>query len=143
MAQFDGLDAELRPVMTFRVADEWIAVRVDRMESVALAPYLWPVPFSRREYVGLHDAGDQLIPVLRLAGQADIPAREQLLAILHVRGESVGLTIDRAGRVHERYWLDDAASEIPEPLAGLGATFARTGDLSFWLIDPDKLWQPI
>jgi chemotaxis signal transduction protein len=144
MAEFGGLDTELRPVMTLRVAGEWIAVRVDRMESVALAPRLWPVPFSRREYAGLHDAGDQLVPVLTLGPDAG-PNHDALLAILHVRGESVGLVIDRAGRVHERYWLDEptGAGDVPDILAELGATRARTREQSFWLIDPDKLWQPI
>lgn len=141
MAESGGLSAELRPVMTFRVAANWIGVRIDQMESVALAERLWPVPLVLREYVGLYDHGDQLIPVLRLnANESSSVLVEQMLAILHVRGEPVGLAIDRAGQVLERYWMDDAMVEAPAMFGGLDAKLARTSERSFWLINTDKLW---
>ncbi len=111
------------------------------MESVALAERLWPVPLAIREYVGLYDHGDQLVPVLRLnANESSSASAQQLLAILHVRGEPVGLAIDRAGQVLERYWMDDTMVAAPAMLSGLGARLARTGERTFWLIDTDELW---
>src|SRR3954467_13579353 len=88
------------PVMTFWVAGEWIAVRIAQMDRVALGAKLWPVPLARRGYLGLMDNGQELIPVLQLAGVEDERADgtgERLVVILHVRGEAVGVAIDRAG----------------------------------------------
>ena len=133
--------------MTFRIHRNWIAVRIDQMESVALAPQLWPVPTTPPEYVGLHDTGSQLVPVMRLDGSepgTDDPGRaaqpDQLVAVLHVRGESVGLAIDVAGHVLERYWLEEPTPTPPASLAPLRPLLGRTSATSFWLIDTDNLW---
>ena len=142
MADVEGLRDPLRPVMTLQVADHWIAVRIDQMESVALAAHLWPVPLAQPGYVGLHDNGEQIVPVLALDEHTPASTLEQLVAILEVRGRTVGLAIQRAGRVHEHYWVDDAAAEIPPSLERLGAQLAHASEQSFWLIDTDNLWQP-
>jgi len=141
MAAPGGLAAELRPVMTFRIADEWVAVGIEQLESVELASQLWPVPMARSEYIGLHDNGDELVPILALDARAG-HGGEQLFAVLQVRGESVGLAIQRAGQVHTGYTLEDAVTSPPALLASLAPRRARSGERSFWLIDTDKLWSP-
>ena len=129
--------ADASPQLGQLPADEYI----DQMDGVALAPELTPVPLSRPEHLGLFDRGTDLVPVLSLAPRQR-PRRggDQLLAILQVRGEPVGLAIERPGQVHAHYWLDEGP-EAPPLLERTGALHARGGGESFWLVDPDRLWQ--
>jgi chemotaxis signal transduction protein len=126
------------PVMTFQVASHWLAVRVEQVDRVAVAPRLWPVPLSQPDYLGLYDTGSELVPVVRLDPEHHESEREQMLAILHVRGESVGLAIDRPGRVYERYRVDDAPA--PEHLAPAEPKRGIAADVRFWLLDADRLF---
>jgi len=129
----------LTAVMTFRAAGEWLGVPVQKMDRIALASRLWPVPMTRPEYVGLLDDGGELVPVLRLE-PGTLEVREQLVAILHVRGEPVGLAITAAGQVYDGHRIRLADDPPPARLKASGATAARTADRRFWLIDPDRLW---
>jgi chemotaxis signal transduction protein len=131
------------PVMTFDVGGSWLAVRVEQVDRVAVAPQLWPVPLARPEHVGLFDSGQELLPVLRLRTTPETPtptAGEQLVALLHVRGESVGLAIDRAGRVHDHWWLDETSTPPPGDLAAAGAAAAISSSFRFWLVNADRLF---
>ena len=128
------------PVMTFRVEREWIAVHVEQVDSVVCAPRLYSVPFTRPEYVGLLDAGETLVPVLGLAPVAKSTDTDQLVAILRVRGASVGLAIERAGRIYEHYW-PDAVTTPPCFLTKAEPRLTRADEQSFWLVDTDNLWQ--
>ena len=133
----------LGPVMTFRIAGEWVAVRVAQMDRVAVAAKLWPVPWTVPGYLGLFDSGQELVPVLQLTGGAAKPEsgeREHLVAILHVRGESVGVVIDRAGHLCEAYDLQAADLPSPAPLRPFGGRRAQSTTESFWLVDTDQLW---
>lgn len=132
------------PVMTFEVRGNWLAARVDQVDRVALADQLWPVPLARPEYAGLFDSGGDLIPVLRL-GPADSPPKaltdQQLVALMHVRGQSVGLAVERVGRVYSRYWLEERQSTAPKELGAIDAQSAISSDFRFWLVDTDRLFD--
>src|SRR5512133_3260565 len=91
------------PVMTFEAGGRWLAVRVDQVDRVAVTSRLWPVPLASRYHAGLFDSGTELVPVMRLDDTPAPSATEQLLALLHVRGASMGLSIERAGRVYDRW----------------------------------------
>ena len=140
MREFADLRANLSPAMTFEIAGQQIGVRIDQMDSVALADRLWPVPFTRDDYVGLLDHNDALIPVMRL-GNTQTETTKQLVAILHVRGEPMGLAIDKAGRLCDNYWIENTDDSAPDALLETGAQLARTSESSFWLLDADHLWQ--
>ncbi len=129
------------PVMTFQAGGSWLAVRVEQVDRVALAPRLWPVPLARPEHVGLLDSGGELVPVLHLDDTQATCTSEQMVALLHVRGESVGLAIDRAGRLYDRYRIDQDSTADSPALAAVQARRAVAGDHSFWLIDADRLFD--
>ena len=132
------------PVMTFEVRGNWLAARVDQIDRVALAAQLWPVPLARPEHVGLFDNGHDLVPVLRL-GPSDQPLKPptepQLVALMHVRGQTIGLAIERVGRVYARYRLEDGRLTAPDLLGAIGAQPARSSDFRFWLVDADRLFN--
>jgi len=114
------------------------------MISVALAPKLWPVPAARPEYRGLFDQGDNnLVPVLDLTAQPQSQISEQqLVAILHVRGEPVGLCIDRAGRVYDDYQILESTPDktVSHVSTRRGQAGTNSNNEAFWLVDPDALW---
>ncbi|MEE8408237.1 MAG: chemotaxis protein CheW [Myxococcota bacterium] len=128
--------------MTFCVAGDWLAVPVEQMDRIALADRIWAVPLSQRDHIGLMDDAGELIPVMRLGPSVTVGADddEQLVAILHVRGETVGLAVDTAGRVHDRFRTISTDDEPPAGLAASGAQCADSDGERFWLIDPDQLW---
>lgn len=129
-------------VMTFCIAGNWLAVPVEQMDRIALANRIWAVPLSQREHIGLMDDAGELVPVMRLdSAVAPEVGAEQLVAVLHVRGETVGLAVDTAGRVHDRFRLVPNKDEPPAGLAAAGARCADSDGERFWLIDPDQLWQ--
>ncbi|MBI5510044.1 MAG: chemotaxis protein CheW [Deltaproteobacteria bacterium] len=135
-----------RPVMTFRVAGEWLAIPVEQVERIAQTATLWPVPMSVPQHLGLLDDGNTLVPVLRLDAHRsgrDHGAEEQLVAILHVRGEAVGLAIDAAGRVYHGFRSGPTGARAPGPLAAIGARPIYSSDGPCWLIDPDELWRDL
>ena len=140
----EGTDSP-SPVMTFEAGGNWLAVRVDQVDRVAVASRLWPVPLARPEHVGLFDSGQELVPVLTLdpspARPAAAPAAEQLVALLHVRGQTVGLAIERAGRVFDRYWPEGSPTRAPLGLDGAGAVAVTSSDASFWVVDADRLFD--
>jgi len=129
--------------MTFEAGGSWLAVKVEQVDRVAVAAHLWPVPFARPQHLGLLDGGQELIPVLGI--DEDPPSvadgSERLVAILHVRGESVGLAIDRAGRICDRYRIEDTRAVAPPALAAAGARPAASSDSRFWLVDADRLFD--
>ena len=132
--------------MTLQIGDEWLGVPVVQLDRVVLAVSLCPVPMALPEYLGLLDNGQELVPVMQLASDKSSGSRtanhgEQLVAILHVRGESVGLAIDRAGQLCTRYEVDEAVGEVPKLISGVPARRACTEAECFWLIDTDQLWQ--
>ena len=131
------------PVMTFAMGGNWLAARVDQVDRVAVASRLWPVPLARPEHIGLFDSGQELVPVLRLTSQEATPTKpgdEQLVALLHVRGQTIGLAIERAGRVYSRYWIEERRPSKPKGLGALDALSAMSSDSRFWLIDTDRLF---
>ncbi|HET6347203.1 MAG TPA: chemotaxis protein CheW [Myxococcota bacterium] len=129
--------------MTFVVAGEWVAVRIAQMDRVAQGARLWQVPLARQGYLGLMDNGQELIPVLQLPGGSHERAGgtgEHLVVILHVRGETVGVAIERAGRLCERVDLLSPTQGAPSGL-GAAARRARADGSDVWLLDTDHLWQ--
>jgi chemotaxis signal transduction protein len=135
-----------RPVMTFRVAGEWVAIPVEQVDRIAQAATLWPVPLSFPQHLGLLDDGGELIPVLRLddaASASETRGDDRLVAILHVRGESVGLAIDQAGRVYHGFRAGAPSATPPPRLQAIGAQPVFSGDGSCWLVNPDRLWQDL
>lgn len=136
----------LGPVMTLQVGREWLGVPVVQLDRVVSASRLYPVPLTRPDYLGLLDNGQELVPVMQLAPEPlrSRPAgQEQLIVIVHVRGEAVGLAIDRAGQLCTRYQIqiEETADEMPELVAGVPARLALAETFRFWLIDTDQLWQ--
>jgi chemotaxis signal transduction protein len=127
--------------MTLSVAGHWLAVPVEQMDRIAVATRVWPVPMAWPEHVGLFEDGGELVPVLRLSPSQAALSVEQLVAVLHVRGEPVGLAVDAAGRVYDSFHLPPHAEDPPGELADLNARAANAGDRLIWLIDPDRLWQ--
>jgi chemotaxis signal transduction protein len=139
----EGTGYSPSPVMTFEAGGSWLAVRVDQVDRVAVASRLWPVPLARAEHAGLFDIGEELIPVLRLDNSqigATSDGVEQLVAVLRIRGQVVGLAIDRAGRVYERYRLEEKRTHAPFGLDAAGALPVVSSDDRFWLVDPDRLF---
>lgn len=129
--------------MTFRIAGEWVAVRIAQMDRVAVATKLWPVPWTVSGYLGLYDSGQELVPVLQLTSDAATSGsgeREHLVAILQVRGEAVGVVIERAGRLCDNYDLQAADLPSPAALHRFQGRRAHTATESFWLVDTDQLW---
>jgi hypothetical protein len=135
MQEFGETDSP-NPVMTFRVASTWLAVPIAQMDRVACAEQLWPVPLARPEHAGLMFDDGELVPVLRLGPHQ---ANGELVAILHVRGESVGVAVEVAGRVHDSYRFIEG-ERPPDWLRAAGPRRAQGPDSDFWLIDPDRLW---
>jgi chemotaxis signal transduction protein len=140
MAKLGEVGDSPSPVMTFQIGSDWLAVRVEQVDRVAMAPRLWPVPLATPEHLGLFDAGAELVPVMSLDPERP-RGGEQMLAILHVRGESVGLAIDKAGRIYDRYRRHDART-APPPTAFRAARPTRVvaTDGAFWLVDADQLF---
>lgn len=151
-----GNDSDPGPVMTFLVGNEWLAVRVEQMERVALATRLWQVPLSWPGYLGLLDNGHELVLVLHLTandgendrenngqnGRVTVGApAEQLVVILQVRGEAVGLAIGKAGRLCSTYELAEKPPTVPAVFAAVNPRFGYTLETRFWLIDTDRLWH--
>ena len=129
------------PVMTFQSNDVWLGVRVEQMDRVALAPKLWPVPLADPRHVGLLPHGDTLVPVFSLTPRKSASVSEYLVAVLVVRGEPVGLAIERAGRVYDRYrFLSAQDVTRPGALGTTDALPAQAAGLDFWFIDADLLW---
>ena len=146
MQTFGEVNDSPRPVMTFRVAGEWLAIPVEQVDRIAQTAALVPVPLSCLQHLGLMDDGGELIPVLRLEGAPSPEVRrgeERLVAILHVRGESVGLAIDAAGRVYHGFRAGSTDATPPPLLANVGAQSVFNSDGHCWLIDPDRLWQDL
>lgn len=143
MGEMGEIDFSPSPVMTFQVAGEWLAVRIDQLDRIALASRLWPVPMTRPDYVGLLDDGRELVPVLELGSESkpSTPAIEPMVAILRVRDQAVGLAIQRAGRVIHSYRIhDDAPASLPVALQQAEPRRASSADRQFWLINADQLW---
>lgn len=128
------------PVMTFEAGGRWLAVRVDQVDRVAVASRLWPVPLASRHHAGLFDSGSELVPVMQLDDDVAEGTAEHLLALLHVRGATVGLAIERAGRVYDRWSCEDARDTAPDIIAAAGAVPAHSSDHHFWLVDTDRLF---
>jgi chemotaxis signal transduction protein len=128
------------PVMTFEAGGRWLAVRVDQVDRVAVTSRLWPVPLASRYHAGLFDAGTELVPVMHLDDAPSASATEHLLALLHVRGATMGLAIERAGRVYDRWSFEDARDAAPEVITAAGAVPAHSSDHHFWLVDADRLF---
>ena len=146
MQTFGEVTDAPRPVMTFRVAGEWVAIPVEQVDRIAQAATLWPVPLGFPQHLGLLDDGGELIPVLRLdddASTADTRGDERLVAILHVRGESVGLAIDQAGRVYHGFRAGTSGAKPPLRLQAIGAQSVFNDDGPCWLINPDQLWSDL
>ena len=131
--------------MTFQSNNVWLGVRVDQMDRVALAPKLWPVPLADSRHVGLLSHGEGLIPVFSLTPTSapdQPPSQDQLVAVLVVRGEPVGLAIERAGRVYDRYRFTSTQDvSRPGALGEIDALPAHAAGLDFWFIDADLLWK--
>ena len=144
----DERDAKLVPVMTFKVNGHWLAVCVTQVDRIATASHLWPIPFAISEHLGLYDTGQELVSVLKLDKNPERDNTlscklEQLLIILQVRGETVGMVIDKAGRVYDSYEFDDTHNVAPPPyLAGVATRRLRSFDNLFWLVDADGLFAP-
>ena len=132
------------PVMTLRVGDLWLAVPVEQVARIAITTHLWPVPTARADHLGLMDNNGEIVPVLRLAPEAPTAkplGAEQLVAVLQVRGEAIGLAIDGAGRVYDGFRMSPNPAAPPEALRTTGAKAAHGADQDFWIIDPDALWR--
>ncbi len=133
-----------KPVMTFAVGGYWLALKVEQVDRVAVAETLWPAPLARPEHAGFFDTGTELVPVFTLSRRDDRDRsslyRDQLVALLHVRGNNAGLAIERAGRMHEHYWFEDTTTNPPSGLETSGAVAAKSSDASFWLVDADRLF---
>ncbi len=132
-----------RPVMTFRVKTEWLAIPVEKVERVALAEKLLQMPCVRAEHLGLLLENGALIPVLELGSKATtvVPKEGWLVAILHVRGESVGLRIDAAGRILHGWRATLRTGAPPAWLGDAAATTIVDTHEFCWLVDPDALWR--
>ncbi len=141
MAKLGEVGDSPSPVMTFQIGGDWLAVRVEQVDRVAMAPRLWPVPLTRAEHRGLFDSGQELVPVMSL-DSARPAAAEQMVAILQVRGESVALAIDRPGRIYDRYRRQDIKTEPPPPaFRDAKPTRVVAADGPFWLVDADQLFD--
>ena len=133
-----------RSVMTFRVAGEWVAIPLEQVARITAATKLCPVPLASPQHLGLLDDNTEVIPVLTIdepAEPRESHAGERLVAILHVRGEAVGLAVERAGRICNGYRSAPASVEPPPMLKTIGATSILSDDGQCWLIDPDNLWR--
>jgi chemotaxis signal transduction protein len=134
-------DAFQERLMTFRVAGAWLAVRLGQMDRVAVAEKLWSVPLAWSNHLGLFDDGQDLIPVVQLAGRPQ-GAQAPLMVILSIRGQRVGVAIERAGHLYDGYeMLQKTPATLPAALLGLPLGAGRTSDADFWLLDTDLLWQ--
>lgn len=133
------------PVMPFRIHETWLAMRLEQIESVVADARLWPVPLVREEYVGLLDHAGTLVPVLAL--DPDGVSECNLVALLRVRGNMVGLAVAEAGHLTDHYWVDERAGER-KPLDGPQGLRLRPGqaqavrnrERAFWLVDTQNLW---
>jgi chemotaxis signal transduction protein len=128
------------PVMTFRVAGTWLAVPVDRMDRIVTANRLVPVPLAAEDHIGLLETGAAVVPVMRLAPPTAERHGEQLVALLRIRGETVGVTIDAAGRVYRSFHPRHDSAAPPAEIAASAPVPAQAEDCPFWLVDPDRLW---
>lgn len=123
------------PVVTMSVDGSPIGVLVDQVERIVLARDLVAVPDSQPEHLGLLFHDNELVPVMTLRPRQ---ARdEEMVAVVHVRGQSVGLSVDDAGRIHSR-WEHCRSEPGKRPVDH--AVPACALNSTFWLIDTDRLW---
>jgi chemotaxis signal transduction protein len=135
----EGTDSPT-PVMTFRAAGAWLAVPVERMNRIVTAGRLVPVPLAHHDHAGLLQTADKVVPVMQLAAPTEKGHEDQLVALLNIRGEIVGVTIDAAGRVYRTYHRRADTDAPPVAIAASQPVAAQAEDCPFWLIDPDRLW---
>ncbi|HSI05186.1 MAG TPA: hypothetical protein VLC93_11945 [Myxococcota bacterium] len=134
------------PVMTFQAAGVWFAVHVADLDRVVgsseeRSRRLWPVPMTCQGYAGLFDDGQELVPVLDLVATND-HGMDCQLAVVRVNGASLGLRVERTGRVVDDYRLEEAVNppSLGQPLPGCAAV---TADETFWLLDLERLQASI
>lgn len=128
--------------MTVTVRGAALGFSIEQVDRITVATDVIPVPESMPEHLGLIAHEDGYVPLLALEPRS--PRDEELVVIVRVRGEPVGLSIDEAGRIHATWSLSDASDSNPTeaPLPRLpGARRAQAAGQTFWWVDTDRLWE--
>ncbi|NBN79939.1 hypothetical protein GWI72_16805 [Microvirga tunisiensis] len=129
----DASAAALRPgfrFLTLRVADDFFAIDLDRVDSILSTVRLTPLPGDGNGFDGMADAGDRVVPVLDLRRRLGVltgalpgaltgaltgarPERQPDDAppcvLLQLEGSTAGLAVDQVLRIE-----DVAAEDIDE-----------------------------
>ncbi len=132
--------------MTVSVGGAALGLSIEQVDRITLATDVIPIPESLPEHLGLIAHQDGYVPLLALEPRG--VREEELVVIVQVRGEPVGLSIDETGRVYSSWSFLDSdgrgadSAEIPSPGARApGAQRAQTAGQTFWWVDTDRLWE--
>ena len=101
------------------VAGEHYALPVEQILEVAELGDLTPVPGSPPQIVGVHNLRGQVVPVIALATQLGLAAKEQTrIVVVEIGERRAGLMVDAVLDVGE---LSPASEQVESPYL-LGAT---------------------
>ncbi|GAA1652373.1 chemotaxis protein CheW [Georgenia ruanii] len=107
-------------LVTFTLAGDHYAADVRRVREVVRAGALTPVPLTLPEVAGLTNLRGQILVCLDLRPLLALPAPEagaaQMLLVVELAGEPVGLLVDDVGEV-----LDVDPAELRPPPSTLAA----------------------
>ncbi|MEL6544181.1 MAG: chemotaxis protein CheW, partial [Myxococcota bacterium] len=101
--------------MTVSVDGAALGISIEQVDRITLAADVIPVPETIPEYLGLIAHDHAYVPLLALRPRAQ--REEELVVIVQVRGEPVGLSIDDTGRIY-RDWTRVAAVASSAPAHG-------------------------
>ena len=129
---------------TFRIAEQWYALPVERVREVLRPLVLTPLPGAPAAVAGVLHLRGQIVTVIEPRPclglpPAATPARAQLL--VHDGDTVVSLRVDAIGDVHQAHAADllPAPATLPETLRALLLGMLRREDLLLLVIDLDLL----
>lgn len=107
--------------LTLRVADDFFAIDLDRVDSILSSVRLSPLPGDGNGFDGLADAGDRVVPVLDLRRRlkaAGTASEAPPCVLLQLEGSMAGITADQVLRIEDvaAEDLDEVASQSSLPV---------------------------
>ena len=129
-----------RPVVTFAVADTWLAIHVQQIERVIEleAESIFRPPHLRQEYLGLVPYADGLVPLLRLGAQVG-PDLGHWSVVVLAHGQRLALPIERTGLLYGRYQMDAQPPPLPRSVRDYDVQPIAAAERTFWLVNTNSL----
>jgi purine-binding chemotaxis protein CheW len=130
----------LRPVLTFRLANQQYALAVEQVLEVAAMVAVTIMPDAPAEVIGVANRHGEVLPIIDLRKTFRLPAAEMTVATLFIVAEvhekRIGLVVDEVFQV--KYIMGEALK--PTHGAGKYVThLVSDGESLFQLIDANPL----